>query len=202
LKGAPLIVGLGGTVRPGSTSETALVRALAAAEAAGARTELFGGAFLAALPIFDPRMQAPDAGRERFLDAVRRADGLVIASPGYHGSISGLVKNALDCLEDLREAERPYLDGRAVGCIVSASGGQAAGGALAALRAIVHALRGWPTPFGATLNAGRLFDEEGAFANPNDAWQVETVAGQVVAFARAWPQADGLLPMPTKPVPV
>ena len=189
---APLIVGLGGTVRPGSTSETALTRALAAAEAAGARTELFGGAFLARLPIFDPRTQARDPERTRFLEAVRSADGLMIASPGYHGSISGLVKNALDCLEDLRDDERPYLDGRAVGCIVSASGGQAAGGALAALRTIVHALRGWPTPFGAMLSADKLFDDDGAFCNPRDAWQVETVAAQVVAFAEVWSQVQVL----------
>ncbi|HEY5288772.1 MAG TPA: NAD(P)H-dependent oxidoreductase [Caulobacteraceae bacterium] len=183
---APLIVGLGGTIRPGSTSELALVKALTAANAAGARTELFGGAFLATLPIFDPRGEGADAGRERLLTAVKAADGLIVASPGYHGSISGLVKNALDCLEDLREAEWPYLDGRAVGCIVTAAGGQAAGSTLAALRSIVHALRGWPTPFGATLSANGLFDEAGAFADPRDAWQVETVAAQVVAFAKAW----------------
>ena len=188
---APLIVGLGGTVRPGSTSELALAKALEAAEAAGARTELFGGAFLAALPIYDPRSQSAHAERERFLAAVCDADGLIISSPGYHGTISGLVKNALDCLEDLRECERPYLDGRAVGCIVAASGGQAAGSTLATLRAIVHALRGWPTPFGATLNAGGLFDAAGAFTDPRDAWQVETVAQQVVAFARAWPKGAG-----------
>jgi FMN reductase len=187
LNDRPLIVGLGGTLRPGSTSETALTKALAIAGAAGARTQLFGGAFLAALPIFDPRAQEAHAGRDRLLAAVGAADGLIIASPGYHGSISGLVKNALDCLEDLREGPRPYLDGRAVGCIVTASGGQAAGSTLAALRAIVHALRGWPTPFGATLNGGGLFDEAGAFTDPRDAWQVETVADQVVAFAHAWP---------------
>jgi FMN reductase len=188
LSDRPLIVGLGGTVRPGSTSETALAKALAFAQAAGARTELFGGAFLAALPIFDPRVQEAHTERDRLLTTLRAADGLIIASPGYHGSISGLVKNALDCLEDLRDEPRPYLDGRAVGCIVSASGGQAAGSTLAALRSIVHALRGWPTPFGATLNAGGLFDEAGAFSDPRDAWQVETVASQVVAFARAWPR--------------
>lgn len=185
----PLIVGLGGTVRPGSASELALAKALAAAEAAGARTELFGGAFLASLPIFDPRAQSAHPERERFLATIRGADGLIVSSPGYHGSISGLVKNALDCLEDLRDCERPYLDGRAVGCIVAASGGQATGSTLAALRAIVHALRGWPTPFGATLNTGGLFDGAGAFTDPRDAWQVETVAQQVVAFAKAWPRA-------------
>ena len=186
LSEGPLIVGLGGTVRPGSTSELALARALEAARGAGARTELFGGEFLGALPIFDPRNASHHPECDRLLNAVRTAHGLIVASPGYHGSISGLVKNALDCLEALREDVRPYLDGRAVGCIVTASGGQAAGSTLAALRSIVHALRGWPTPFGATLASNGLFDGEGGFADPHDAWQVETVAGQVVAFAKAW----------------
>ncbi len=112
---------------------------------------------------------------------------MVVATPGYHGSISGLVKNALDSLEGLSGDARPYFDGRAVGCIVTASGAQACGSALAALRSVVHALRGWPTPMGATLNTGvGLFDGEGAFLDPKDAWQVETVANQVLAFARVW----------------
>ncbi|HEV2364834.1 MAG TPA: NADPH-dependent FMN reductase [Caulobacteraceae bacterium] len=183
----PFIVGIGGTVRSGSTSETALARALGFAADAGARTELFGGAFLASLPIYNPSAPERFADLERFVEAVRLADGVIIATPGYHGSISGLVKNALDCLEWLKEDERPYLDGRAAGCIVAASGHQACGSALASLRAIVHALRGWPTPFGATLNTGvGLFSEDGAFLDPRDSWQVETVAAQVVAFAAAW----------------
>ena len=81
-----------------------------------------------------------------FVEAVRAADGLVIATPGYHGPVSGLIKNALDALDGLRDDERPYLEGRAVGCIVTADGWQACGTALASLRTIVHALRGWPTP--------------------------------------------------------
>ena len=61
------------------------------------------------------------------------------------------------------------------------------GSTLAALRSIVHALRGWPTPFGVTLNTGLgLFDSDGVFLDPRDAWQVETVSAQVMAFAGAW----------------
>ncbi len=182
----PFIVGVGGANRPGSTTETALIKALDAAGAAGARTELFGGAFLADLPVYNPYVPSHHDERARFLEAVRQADGIIVASPGYHGSISGLVKNALDSLEGLSDDPRPYFDGRAVGCIVSAGGGQAAGSTLAALRSIIHALRGWPTPFGATLNASGLFDDHGAFTDPKDAWAVETVAGQVVDFAKAW----------------
>ena len=121
----PFIVGLGGTVRPNSSSERALARAMAATEALGARTQMFGGEFLARLPMYNPAEPGVHEDREAFLDAVRRADGVIVASPGYHGSISGLVKNALDSVEGLRDDERPYFDGRAVGIIVAANGWQA-----------------------------------------------------------------------------
>ncbi len=180
-------MGLGGTVRPGSSSEKALVKALEMAATAGARTELFGGAFLADLPIYNPHDPFEGPEMTRFLAAISAADGVIVATPGYHGSISGVIKNALDSLEGLRNDPRPYFDGRAVGCIVSAGGPQAAGSTLAALRSIIHALRGWPTPLGAALGSNGLFDENGAFVDPKDTWQVETVAQQVVDFANRWP---------------
>ncbi|HEY3799578.1 MAG TPA: NADPH-dependent FMN reductase [Caulobacteraceae bacterium] len=184
---APLIVGIGGTVRTPSSSERVLTAALAAAEAAGARTRLIGGEMLARLPIYNPADPGEPPERLALVEAVRNADGVIVATPGYHGSISGLIKNALDSLEPLRDDRRPYLDGRAVGCIVVADGWQACGSALAALRAIVHALRGWPTPLGATINSATLpFDETGALKDPRDIGQVQMVAQQVVAFAKAW----------------
>ena len=61
------------------------------------------------------------------------------------------------------------------------------GAVLLALRTIVHALRGWPTPLGATVNSAmKPFDDAGALKDPRDIWQVETVAQQVVAFAKAF----------------
>jgi FMN reductase len=172
----PFIVGIGGTTRENSGTEQALRAALAAAESFGARTLLFGGADLMRQPIYDPGDEAARDARIEFVEAVRQADGLIIASPGYHGSISGLVKNALDGLEDLRADARPYLDGRAVGTIVLSDGAQAGGSTLAALRSIVHALRGWPTPLGAVLLAGA---EAAA-----DEVRLALVAEQVVMFAR------------------
>ncbi|WP_374573946.1 NADPH-dependent FMN reductase [Phenylobacterium sp.] len=181
----PLILGLGGTVRAGSTSERALAAALRAAEAAGAETRLLGGEFLSSLPIFDPRPGDAHPAQQLLADAVRAADGVIVASPGYHGSISGVVKNALDTLELTRNDPAPYFQGKAVGCVICADGWQAAGTTLTALRSIIHALRGWPTPFGAALNAGGpLFDEAGECREPKDAWQLATVAGQVVEFAK------------------
>ncbi|MBW8816042.1 MAG: NAD(P)H-dependent oxidoreductase [Caulobacterales bacterium] len=182
----PLIVGLGGTIRAGSSTERALACALRRAEALGAETRLLGGAFLGGLPIFDPRPTAPPTPEQQALaDTIRAADGVIVASPGYHGSISGVIKNALDTLELTRSDARPYLTAKPVGTIITADGWQAAGTTLMALRAIIHALRGWPTPFGAALNAGApLFDDAGDCRDAKDAWQLTTVAEQVMEFAK------------------
>lgn len=180
----PLIVGIGGTIRSNSSTEKALKVALATVEAGGGETRLLGGEFLASLPIYNPQPGGPTPEQKVLTDAVRAADGVIVASPGYHGSISGVVKNALDTLEGLRDDARPYFTGRAVGCVITAEGWQAAGTTLTTLRSIIHALRGWPTPFGAALNANSgSFDAEGACVDPKDAWQLATVGEQVLEFA-------------------
>jgi FMN reductase len=180
--GELLIVGIGGTTRPGSSSETALRIALAAAEALGARVQIFAGPSLT-LPIFAPERPERSAEAASLIAALRRADGVSISSPGYHGSISGLIKNALDYTEDMRGDSRPYFDGRAVGCIACAAGWQAAGSTLAALRSVVHALRGWPTPFGLSLNTSESAFDQGVCVNPDVKAQLALVSAQVVAFA-------------------
>jgi FMN reductase len=183
---APVVVGIGGTVRPTSSSERSLRVSLAAAEAAGAGTILFSGAALANLPMYNP--EAPDIGPEAMalIEAVRGAEGIIIASPGYHGTLSGLVKNALDYLEELRTDTRPYLDGRAVGLIATAMGWQAAVNTLTALRAVTHSLRGWPTPLGAAINSAQpCFDSEGNVIDTRVEEQLALVGQQVVAFARS-----------------
>ena len=69
--------------------------------------------------------------------------------------------------------------------IVCAEGSQAMGSTLASLRAIVHALRGWPTPFGATLNSTlRPFGDAGQVSDAKSVQACNTVAEEVVGFAR------------------
>jgi FMN reductase len=184
-KTRPLVVGIGGTTREASSTDRALRVALGAAEEAGARTQIFHGPALARLPHYAPEKQERTEEQRHLVEMVRQADGLIVASPGYHGGVSGLVKNALDLLEDLRDDERHYLDGRAVGCIVTAAGWQASVTTLQALRAIVHALRGWPTPFGATLNTSEpVFDAAGGCIDQKIFDALAVVGRQVVEFAR------------------
>jgi FMN reductase len=180
----PFIVGIGGTTSAGSSTERALTVALEAAWAAGATVRMFDGPSLAALPHYAPGAAAESGIAAELVAAVRAADGIIIGSPGYHGSISGLVKNAIDYLEETSKDERVYLDGLPVGLIVTAYGWQATGSTLSTLRSIVHALRGWPTPLGAGIKASSgMFTAEGC-TDPAVVAQLDLVGRQVVEFAR------------------
>lgn len=179
----PYILGIGGTTNPGSLTEKIVRHGLTFAQEMGADTGFLGGEDLQ-LPLYA-------YGRERsslvehLIGEVRRADGIIIASPGYHGAISGLMKNALDYLEEIRGDSRPYLSHRAVGCIGLAAGWQAGTATLTGLRSIVHALRGWPTPLGVVVNSSEVvFDTTGALADPKINQQLKIMTGQVLELCQ------------------
>ena len=177
-----LILGLGGTSWADSSTERALCLALEAARRDGAETRLFGSAFLTGLPHYGTPASRNFAQAAAFIDALRLADGLIIASPGYHGTVSGLVKNAIDYIEETARDARPYLEAMPVGLIVSAGGWQATGTTLVAMRSIVHALRGWPTPLGVTIRNEAGMFEGGRCNDESVRAQLEMMAHQVVAF--------------------
>jgi len=168
-------VGFGGSTSATSVTSQLLTACLEEVSALGARTQLVPSTDLASLPIYTG---VPEPAAASLLDAVRAADCVVIATPGYHGGMSGLVKNALDHLEALRTDEPPYLQNRAVGVIVSAAGWQACGTALVSVRSAIHALRGWPTPFGVTMNSAEQTPED-----PVVRGALQILAGQLVEFA-------------------
>lgn len=181
----PLVVGIGGTIGGISSTERALRIALDAAEREGFCTRMFGGADMARLPLYDPRAASRTGDEQAFVDSVRQASAVIIASPGYHGSISGVVKNALDLLEETAKDARPYLADMPVGLIATAYGWQATGSTIAALRSIVHALRGWPTPFAAAINTQvTKFDADGGASDPAVVDQLALIGRQVARFAQ------------------
>jgi FMN reductase len=180
----PVVLGIGGTLRAGSTSENALRVALGVAESAGVATELLTARDLD-LPMYDPAAVSGRTGpAEGLLQAVLRADSVIVSTPGYHAGVSGLLKNALDYLQELASATPPYLHDRAVGCIVAASGWQAGVATLGSLRSTVHSLRGWPTPLGVVINSeARPFAPDGSVVDPKVAVQLDVLGRQVASFA-------------------
>lgn len=175
------IVGIGGTLREGSSTERAVASVLEYARSAGAETVLIGGPALA-MPFYSTETQDRTDAAFSLVEALRAADGVVIGSPGYHGGVSGLIKNALDYVEDLREDKRPYLDGRAIGLIASAGGEQAGMTTLSMLRNITHALRGVPTPYGCVINSS----DKSPLREAETSEKLKRVAEQVVMISAAF----------------
>ena len=179
----PFVLGIGGTTRADSTTEKALRVSLEAAKQHGAQVHMLCGADLE-FPMYAPHLKDRSAKALAFLAQLSRCDGLIIASPSYHGSISGLIKNAIDYIEDLRESDRVYLNDLPVGVIGCGAGWQGATQAVSHLRTMVHALRGWPTPMGAVLNSSTpLFNEQGVCIDAGALGQLKLVGEQVVQFA-------------------
>jgi FMN reductase len=182
--GGGLIVGIGGTLRAGSSSEAALRVALDEAARAGFEVRALCAEQLD-LPLYNPGEAARTPAAAELVAAVRAADGVILSSPGYHGTISGMVKNAIDYIEDLVNDEaRVYLDGLPVGCIAVAYGWQAAVNTLAALRDVTHALRGMPTPYGAAINASGSVFVDGQCTDDAVRGGLELVGRQVAGLAR------------------
>jgi FMN reductase len=185
----PLVVGIGGGASENSSTEQALDLALDEVRRDGARTCKFGAEEIGRLPHYLTPAAQTSTGAREMVDMIRQARGLVIASPAYHGSISGVVKNALDYIEETARDARPYLTDLPVGLIAIAAGNQGATGALIAMRTIVHSLRGWPTPFGATINSSSGLFRDGRCIYSDAEEQIRRVGAQVARFTQ-WVVAD------------
>ncbi len=190
---APRIVGLGGSLRAGSASLVALRAALDAAQAAGAETRLLDLRELA-LPLYRPDLAAPaDYGTrvapriEHLLAVSRWADGFIWASPAYHGSMSGALKNALDYLEFLRRDDPPYLHGRVVGLVGVGSGAIGAINVLTQLTHVAHALRASVVPLAVPITGAGRAIRDGAVIDAAIARRLDGMARELVALARTAP---------------
>lgn len=101
---------------------------------------------------------AADSQTSRLRQRLARASGIVLATPVYHGSFSGLLKNALDQLRGDAFANLP------VGTLASGGGPRSASVACEQLRTVIRALSGWSTPTHIGMTYGDV-TEEGANEN-------------------------------------
>ncbi|MCG6137505.1 MAG: NAD(P)H-dependent oxidoreductase [Nostoc sp. LLA-1] len=155
------IVGLGGSLRPDSYTQLALQVAAQRVEALGAEVEILDLRQMH-LPFCHGGKEYPGyPDVQRLRDTVTAADGLILATPEYHGGVSGVLKNSLD-LMSFEE-----LSGKVTG-VLSVLGGQSNSNALNELRLIVRWVHGWVIPeqiaigqaWGAFSPEGKLLDEK------------------------------------------
>jgi len=168
------IVGIGGSLRPQSYSQRALILAAKRVEALGAEVEILDLRTLN-LPFCnggDDYSDYPDVARLQ--QTVKTADGLILATPEYHGSVSGVLKNALD-LMGFEE-----LSGKVAG-LISVLGGQSNSNALNDLRVIMRWVHGWVIPEQVAIGqAWKAFDEQGNLADDELAERLDSFAKSLV----------------------
>lgn len=182
----PYVVALSGSMRSPSRTATAAELALAGAAAAGATTALLTVRDLA-LPMYDDREDSASypAAVWAFLEEIKRADGLILASPVYHGTPSGAMKNALDFLH---LAGRSALASKSAG-LVSVAGGAAGINTLNTLEYAARSLRLWTVPTTAAI-PGAAYGSDGTFRDEVLAERLRALGRQVARQAAMLAQEE------------
>lgn len=172
------IVGLAGSLRSDSYSQQALQVVAQRVAALGAEVETLDLRSLN-LPFCDGSEAYPAyPDVQRLQQAVRDADGLILVTPEYHGSVSGVLKNALDLMgfEEFTDKVTGF---------ISVLGGQANSNALNDLRTIMRWVHAWTIPEQVAIGqAWNAFDANGNLKDENLSKRLDDFAQSLVHNTR------------------
>ncbi len=172
------LVALCGSLREGSHSLQALMIAVRAAEAAGAVVEVFDPSERPLPFCYGPADEKLEANRDEWKRMTADADGLILCTPEYHGSCSGVLKNALD-LVGFDEMEDKVTG------LLSVLGGASNANALNHLRVICRWVHAWVIPHQASVGAAySAFNPDGTLKDEKLHRRVERVGRDVVKYVR------------------
>ena len=179
------ILGINGSIRPRSSADRALQFALKLCERAGAQCESFE---IGALPILDGRSddQYP-AAVAAWRAACAAADALIIATPSYHGSIPGGLKNALDFIDAPQAEGKPF-------AVIGIAGGDAEPGVTDVTRVMRHIGALAAVPDVVISRGGEHWGPGDAPANKGVAIAIAKVAEDLMTLCAL--RAAGQLPQP------
>jgi len=181
---------LAGSTKEGSLNAQLLQEAVNSAQAANAKITLIQLKDFN-IPIYSEDLERKE-GMPQDVKRLRRIfmeqDAILIASPEYNSSLTGLLKNVVDWLsrtETGQGSREAYKD--KIFAIMSASPG-AGGGAngLKHLRTILEALGGIVIPLQVSIpNAYQAFDEQGHLKNAESKKQLEAEIQQLISTYQA-----------------
>lgn len=176
------ILGIGGTTSEKSWSLLPLESALARARERGCETEI-ASVYDLDLPMFRThwKLEEYPPSLAWLLDEVRRADGIIICSPTYHGTLSGAIKNILDALIFLGWDQPPYLGGKPVG--IMAYGGMTSMGVLQALTMCVRGLKGVTIPTHIAVPEKAIDKVNGTIVDERIETRMDEMIDELVSFS-------------------
>lgn len=160
------ILAIGGSVRTISRNRVVTRGLLDLAEEAGAET-IFADIRALDLPVYNEDIPLADqpANLHWLIRQIQAADGFIVESPNYHGTLTGAIKNALDAVHIMHGNEGTYFDGRPVG--LAGYGGSSTANVINALYHAVRGMRGLvvPTTVAVTGNDLEMSGAEGHIAS-------------------------------------
>lgn len=172
-----LIVGICGSLRPQSYTRMGVEMALQGAREVGAQTRLIDLREYGLVFCTGNDNDYPE-GVFSLRGDVKRAHGIILGTPQYHGSFSGVLKNALD-LMGFDEFE-----GKMLGLVGVSGGKMGAADALNNLRTIGRTLHAWVVPEQVSIpEAWKWFDEDGSLKDGDLEQRVRNVGREVARFA-------------------
>jgi NAD(P)H-dependent FMN reductase len=140
------VLGVAGSIRQGSYSTRSLKIALEYAKKQGAEVRLLD-LNTVVLPLYDPSAPASKEV-EHTTEAIAWADSVILASPDYHGSMSGALKNFLDYFYE-------EFAGKVFGYIVASH--EKGLTVMEQMRTAVRQCYGWSMPYGVSINGPQDF---------------------------------------------
>ena len=151
------LLGVCGSMRAGSYSSRLATIALAAAREQGAETRLLELNAID-LPTYNPDKEPVDhIGLRDATEAVNWADAFLLASPDYHGSMSGAMKNFLDFYwSEFAGKLFAYV------CASHEKGLTV----MEQMRTSVRQCYGWSLPYGLSVYGEKDFDSSGQLVGP------------------------------------
>ncbi|WP_420913694.1 NAD(P)H-dependent oxidoreductase [Brevibacillus agri] len=130
------------------------------------------------LPLYSPDSDVVPLEADLLITAVKQADGLIFATPEYHGSLSGSLKNALDYLDNGHVAGKPVLP-------VSSAGGPLGISSLIHLQGIIRNLHGILCPEWISIGDGQpAFDRDGVPQDMEIIQRIDQAVEQFIGLVR------------------
>jgi FMN reductase len=166
------ILGVNGSLREKSRTALALRQLLDFAAEHGAETRILDLRELE-LPLYRPDRSGNSAAELRMGGDMTWASGVVLASPDYHGSMSGTMKNFLDY--NWEECA-----GKVFGYLCSSH--EKGLTVMDQMRTVVRQCYGWSMPYGVSFNGKEDFDSEGLLKNAKVQARLRMLARDLVVY--------------------
>lgn len=167
------LLGVCGSMRADSYSGRAAALVLEAAREHGAETRLLELREVN-LPTFNPSAGADGhEGLRAATEAVLWADALLLASPDYHGSMSGAMKNFLDYFWT-------EFAGKVFGYLCASH--EKGLTVMDQMRTAVRQCYGWSLPYGLSIYGEKDFDSSGQVTNSQVSRRLRMLARDLVVY--------------------